>query len=665
MSRTSGGQAMLNRLADTGDGLTASLATTPEREFLEQAIAGRLEFPAKAAISGRSCYGDTIWDFGDSANLRLAVTTGSKIIVPWEKWQTRFGLSDEIIIDLKRFAFLRLNCSVALLYTSGEPSIKTLVSEIRILVGLIGDICTSLTTAQICLIRTLADVRLSDLTLAFSNWRGADNSDERRVLRYLAAPVIGQSFAGGPVQWTAADIDTLRSIIHEKKRYERLPEGVFKLLSNAATRDVRQFLIAIGEEPLDQGETDRAMKPTGNLFLEAFPAFPALLRSYKTLSSARCKDYIPPPTRTGKVSHTRYGVQRKAWQRGHKIPLRDFYPWVGRARLAAQMLIALYTGARESELRLFRLNGLAPPREPSGVWVLRGTVIKDRAVDAPLDRDWWVATPIMRDAIAVLQHTAALVGSSYLFHRAGSRKDRPVAYLFPRMVVNRYLTIVDPEARWWAALNDPRAAKVLHPHMIKESLAYELRKSDCGIPAITAQLQHKCFLDRRINSTTVAYGSIDRESVARAVKDANMAYARELYHPDSRRMGGGALEFGARLRAKFEGYVGQGLTEQEVFDHFVADGLPLLADVGLGYCLGRRKILRDGREIDPPCVGSLRCNPVDCSNGIIPRSKITIWKKLATVNRSRAVDVELFHLKDVSEAMADLAEKVVASLEAA
>ena len=100
MSRTSGGQAMLNRLADTGDGLTASLATTPEREFLEQAIAGRLEFPAKAAISGRSCYGDTIWDFRDSANLRLAVTTGSKIIVPWEKWQTRFGLSDEIIIDL-------------------------------------------------------------------------------------------------------------------------------------------------------------------------------------------------------------------------------------------------------------------------------------------------------------------------------------------------------------------------------------------------------------------------------------------------------------------------------------------------------------------------------------------------------------------------------------
>ena len=89
-----------------------------------------------------------------------------------------------------------------------------------------------------------------------------------------------------------------------------------------------------------------------------------------------------------------------------------------------------------------------------------------------------------------------------------------------------------------------------------------------------------------------------------------------------------------RLRAKFEGYASLDRTEQEVFAHFVADGLPPLADVGLGYCLGRRKIQRDGQEINPPCVGSLRRNPVDCSNGIIPLSKKPIWIKLAKENRA-------------------------------
>ena len=287
-----------------------------------------------------------------------------------------------------------------------------------------------------------------------------------------------------------------------------------------------------------------------------------------------------------------------------------------------------------------------------------------RALDYPLNRESWVATPIMRDAIAVLRHTARLVGSSYLFHRATSREDRPVAYLFPRMVLNKYLAIVDPDARWWKALGDPLAAKVLHPHMMKESLAYELRKADCGIPAITAQLQHKSNLDKRINPITVGYGSIDRLAVAQAIRDANMAYAWELYHPDSRRLGGGAVALTERLRAKFEGYASLDRTEQEVFAHFVADGLPPLADVGLGYCLGRRKIQRDGQEINPPCVGSLRRNPVDCSNGIIPLSKKPIWIKLAKENRARSADPELFHLKEVCGAMAKLAEKVIASLEA-
>lgn len=123
------------------------------------------------------------------------------------------------------------------------------------------------------------------------------------------------------------------------------------------------------------------------------------------------------------------------------------------------------------------------------------------------------------------------------------------------------------------------------------------------------------------------------------------------------------MEFGVRLRAKFTGYAEAGLNETEVLQHFVSDGLPPLADVGLGYCLGRRKVIVDGREVDPPCVGSLRCNPVDCTNGIIPENKRPIWIKLAKENRARSQDPELFYLKDTCEAIAALAERVIREFE--
>ena len=566
--------------------------------------------------------------------------------------------------NLRCYAYIRLTNSVELLHTAAKPTALTLVSEIRCAAGFFGEICDALSVAKVCLVQSLADVRLSDLQSVLVGVSWDEAQARSRILRHLANPVVGRMLHGGPVQWTAADIDTLETGPRkEKQPSERLPEGVFRLLSNAASRDIKQFLAASGTTPVDQSKVGSASDTSDNLFLKASPRFADNLTFYETICDALRKNYLPCRGKRPLVKTHPPKVELPEWSSTRDITLKAFTLLMSRVRMAAQIIIGLYTGARETELRLFRLASLVPPPDAGGVWILRGTVIKHRPADAALDRDVWVASPIMRDAITILRRTAAWVNSTYVWHRATNRPDKPVAYLYPHNILNTYLQIIDPRQSWRNRVDTGGPPKQLYPHMMKNSLAYELRKVDCGIPAITVQLQHKSYLDRRINPTTIGYGQLDRNAVSKAAMDANLAYARDMYDPNARRAGGGAIEFNERLRAKFFGYVEQGYSEDEVIRHFVADGIPPLADVGLGYCLGRRKIMRHDKEVDPPCVGSLRCNPLDCTNGIVPMSKKPIWVKLAKENRDRAEDPELFYLKETSTEMANLADSVVSFLD--
>lgn len=635
-----------------------------ERERLQRVLAGKsIPLPA-SPISDLSVYSSPVWDFYDPKNLRLEARTPQKLRITWERWITRFSLPAQLGENLRCYAYVRLTNSVELLHTAAKPTAFTLVGEIRCAAGFFGEICDALSVAKVCLVQSLADVRLSDLqgVLVGVSW---DEAQARsRILRHLANPVVGRMLHGGPVQWTVADIDTLETGPRKEKRpSERLPEGVFRLLSNAASRDIKQFLVASGVTPVDQSKVGSAADTPDNLFLNASPKFADNLAFYETICDALRNNYRPGRGKRPQAKTNPPKMAPPEWGSSRDITLKAFMLLMSRVRMAAQIIIGLYTGARETELRLFRLASLVPPPNAGGVWILRGTVIKHRPADAALDRDAWVASPIMRDAITILRRTAAWVNSSYVWHRATNRPDGPVAYLYPHDILNSYLQTIDPQQTWKNRINTDSSPRQLYPHMMKNSLAYELRKVDCGIPAITVQLQHKSYLDRRINPTTIGYGQLDSNAVSKAVMDANLAYARDMYDPNARRTGGGAIEFNERLRTKFLGYVEQGYSEDDVIRHFVADGMPALADVGLGYCLGRRKIMRGDKEVDPPCVGSLRCNPLGCTNGIVPMSKKPIWVKLAKENRDRAEDPELFYLKETSTEMANLADSVVAFLE--
>jgi hypothetical protein len=117
-----------------------------------------------------------------------------------------------------------------------------------------------------------------------------------------------------------------------------------------------------------------------------------------------------------------------------------------------------------------------------------------------------------------------------------------------------------------------------------------------------------------------------------------------------------------RRKAYFEGMAAQGWTADEILENLAKQGLPF-ASVGIGYCGGRRDtLLKDGTKEQPPCIGSLQCNPGACNQALITRTHESAWRKILVQNRTLAVDPRMAHAKEPLLAAMKAAEKVLADL---
>jgi hypothetical protein len=311
----------------------------------------------------------------------------------------------------------------------------------------------------------------------------------------------------------------------------------------------------------------------------------------------------------------------------------------------------MYTGARLSELNSLELGCV---RHHADGWVLVGTQIKQKGIDSPASQDEWVAIAIVRDAVRLLEETAVLTESNELFRSTKTYGDTPgtgsrsgrFTYWF-----NKYLRIVDTKEKW----KDYQ----LHAHKFRHTLVFQMRRAGLNLPFITYQLKHSYdALNRRLNNVTLSYGNINSEAGRKAIYDANHELVSQLYHPDSPVAGGGAEELKSRRASFFQGMALQGIQTDDVLEQLAKQGLPL-TDVGLGLCQGQRKIVKDGVKEDPPCIGQLRCNPVRCSNGLIPKYKLHAWKRVALENRARAQEAEYAHARTYHEEAASEAEAVI------
>lgn len=611
-------------------------------EALRKLAEGRFVFSESLPISGRSRYGDDVWSWQDSSNLRLNQYSKATLTINWAKYRTRLDLSPEIIADLKKYALLRYAHSKAVFpQTMKNAHPASITREVVTVASFLSHVRRHMMEEVDVWINSLSEIEVTDLEGALSTYPMKASKCLRKALRYLGGESFGRHLACGRLRWNEHDITALEWKFKEPESYQRLPEGAFRLLSNAGTADVKQFLLAIGFEPQDTTKIGRE----GNLYLSEFGNFREFFKEYTEFRVAlkRKEDRSVISKYTAWVASLGDAVGRLA-----KL--------VDRARMAAQVIVTMYTGGRASELGSFKTECL---QRRGDVWVMVGTLIKHQDIHAPVDQDDWVAIPIVRDAVRALQELARVAGSGYLFHgirRARVEERSMSAMHLSRRRLTPYLRLVDAEKKWEHLCP--------HAHQFRNSIVFEMRKAGLGLPFITYQLKHLFNeLEGSANDTSLIYGGIGGEAVQRAVEEANLEALREIYHPDSPVAGGAAEELRRRRAAYFQGMAVQGVQVDDVLRFLAREGGMPLTDVGLGYCQGKKKINVDGVKKDPPCIGGLRCNPLRCEHGIIPKHKRSAWKTLSVENRRRAQDPEFAHAKAELEEAAEEAEAVVRYLD--
>lgn len=612
----------------------SSIPINAKNKIVQRVVSGTFEFHADLPVSKMSRFADTLWSWVDSSDQRLACYCPGRLKIDWQKIIKRYGIPITILSDIKRYAFLRYCYAREVLRVgrgkrNAHPS--TIVNDVEVLTRFLSVVCGQATVGKQPLIRHLSDILVEDLEAALSNSRHPHHP-LRNILKDLALPGMAKLLEYGPPGWNCNDLKTLPWKVTPRVPYERLPEPLFQFLSATATADVKQFLEAMNIEPEDKINVSRP-----NIFLSEFSSFRELFEDYVEMRSEH---------QQGPVKEWRSYTM---WCRKHGHMIQVFSDLINRARLAAELIVAMYTGARLSELNSFTTKSLVRDGE---VWILKGTEIKRRSRLAPTFRDKWVAIPIVRDAVKLLTQTGSLVNSTHLFHhRKSGNKRRRVGSGVHKKHLALYLRTVDVEGKW--------IGTTLHSLRFRHSLVYELRKAGLGLPYITFQLKHYYdSLNRHPNNVTVMYGNLAGTATEKAVEDANRKFVEQIYHPDALVTGGGAELHKKRRAAYFSGMAIRGLNQEDVIKALAKRGMPM-TDVGTALCTGQRTIVLDGVKKDPPCIGQLRCNPILCSNAIIPEYKQQAWRRVAIENRRRATDPEYSHASSHFEEAAAEAEEVV------
>lgn len=590
-----------------------------EAEDLKKLLVGNFEFRKDLRISEQSKYGDDVWTWVDRSDPHLVVYSPYRLTLDWPKLLKEYLLTPEIISDLKRFAFLRLTHSRAIFgsksaHNNAHPA--TVITQVNCLALFLSHLRSSLSGEGYSLINRLSDIELDDIRNALASYKRRQLETIKNSLHHLGSPNLSSLLEFGPLKWNNFDINTLRWRLKDRRHFDRLPDEMFRFLSNSSTSDVKHFLQALkiqteDRTPIGEGE---------NTVLLALPNFAELYEKYIHARHA-LSDF-------GSLS-TQYQSLRG------QTKLSPLHRIVDRTRKASQLLIAMYTGARLSELNSFKCDCV---RRQGDEWVLVGTELKGRGRWVPTLQDQWVAIPILRDAVTALNQIARVTRVDYLFH--GSKRNgtgtRSGSGSF-RNWFESYLETIDEEKRWTGTR--------IHTHMFRHTLVFQLRRAELGLPFITFQLKHYSDgLNRKVSNITTMYGGLTSEAAQKAVVDANKDFITQVYHPNARVAGGGADEHKARRAAYFAGLALRGVTVDDALNELAKQGMPL-TDVGLGLCQGQRKIVVDGIRDDPPCIGQLRCNPNRCAQAVIPRYKAPAWERLSRENKLRANDPQLSHAR--------------------
>lgn len=348
---------------------------------------------------------------------------------------------------------------------------------------------------------------------------------------------------------------------------------------------------------------------------------------------------------------------------------RDFQQYLNYVGYSCMYLVAQFTGMRPGELvRLIADSCLREDKE-AGCWLLEGRVEKHQDNLVGLFDDYWVAIPIVRDAIRVSIILSKIKQNPYVFSsvqtvQCGEDADPLSSTGFG-----------EPTRSFFSGFMSPEEVEELgfYPYMLRHTLAYQLYRADVGLPFISHQLKHFGDLVGRpgfgkgFSKTTLAYGEIgdmlakgnNRFKGKNLIRhQAELECVKTMYNPNGNYAGANAAEHKANLKQAFAGYMAAGYTDDEVYEAMTEQHIAVI-NVGQGFCYGKRQ---EGFDASLPCIGGLRCNPYRCKNSVVTEAHAPAWKNVYLQNKRSMADPRLQHSVGHYKAAMDEARMVLRSL---
>lgn len=617
------------------------------------------------SISNKSKFKDNIWDFTDADKQRLNSVGDSKLKLDWSRYKDL--VSSELIESTKVVCYFFIkNPKIFSRRNTTQRGYKhnTIVQKFKIFLTFLEKVCLSntvelLNNQKVTIISSLSSLSLSEIR-AEAILISKNTTEIKSVLKAFCNPTI-QKYLPSKVTWNTADINRLKfAKIQKDKTVENfsdqpLDDKIFSFLSKEATQDVLVFLELLGIESAYNIEknfdTNQKIKKYKNNFIEMFSSYIDIRvedRKYSLQLGKR---------RTRSINHIEFRAK-------YGIAAKEFLNDLQRFHRAAIFIFCLYIGVRYSEAVSFKSNCLEEIKE--GLWVVRGTITKNEDVNKLEGTVEWVACPIVRDAVKVLEEFQRFTFNSYIISPTYSvylnQKDLPYSNEALNSLLNDYKNQVDKEDRFKAS------EYTISSHRLRHSIARQLIKAKLGIPYISNHLKHIhsqiMQAQNYINNVTISYGNISKElfNNATTIQKVKKEVVYDLYHPDSPVAGKNSDAFKERRKAFFQGMQADGMTIEEILDYLAVKGVPF-ADVGLGYCGGKKDIvLANGNKEKPPCIGQLKCNPTRCHNAIIPKNKVAHWKNVYKHSKGMLINPLFSHLRSEHETFLKEAELVLKEL---
>jgi len=489
--------------------------------------------------------------------------------------------------------------------------------------------------------QSLTDILDSDFRDTAASYEYTVGNELKQFLGYLNAP-FSTNVLGTTIKVDFSSLDWPEQT--KKKRKERLifENEDFEALVHHSTYTVIGFLSSIkeGVEDKTAASYTNVLQKKNQLnfefneeLLNDYTVIRLLTKGYtKEFISSKC--LIHPEFINDDGSLMFHENIRKKVKRKHNIShFDDVRRYVNEVYYSSAFLVAQYTGMRPSELSEVPLRKCLIKHE--GFDLIVSNVKKNDLENLELFDDKWVAIPIIKDAIKAAIKISILKNNDYLFSNMDTVDAKSVSTnMSPGGIANFFSNFLE------IVLGKQRTAAIkFTAYMTRHTLAYQLHRVELGLPFISFQLKHivntvdKYTSFGSASNTTLGYGEIAERIVLDKAQNktirlmAEVEKIKTVMDPNGTYVGPKAKEHKERIQKVFQGYQAAGYSNEEVFVAMAEQGMAII-NVGTGFCFGG---VEDFDE-SIPCIGTLRCNPIRCSNAIVTKANAPKWREIYVTN---------------------------------